>query len=88
MAIEGTWLRGSLVISFLLGRNLVIPKNELRYIPCIGMSTFPCGIGPPWLRGRDRHIIMVFTWEDRMEDWVIIWHSILFENVLGHSRQE
>ena len=72
------------MISFLLGRNLVIPKDELRYILCIRMSTFPCGIGPPWLRGRDRHIILVL--EDRMEDWVIIWHSILFENVLGHSR--
>ena len=47
------------MVSFLLGRNLVIPKNDLRYIPCIGMSTFPCGIGPPWLRGRDRHIILV-----------------------------
>ena len=42
----GPWLRGSLVINLLLGRNLVIPKNELRYIPCIGMNTFPCGIRP------------------------------------------
>ena len=72
--------------SFLLGINLVIPKNELRYIPRIGMSTFPCGIGPPWLRGKDRHIILVFTWEDKMEDWVIIRNSILFENVLEHLR--
>ena len=87
IAAGGPCLKGSLVISFLLGRNLVIPKNKLRYIPCIGMSTFPCGIVPPWLRGRDRHIILVFTWEDRMEDWVIIWHSILFENVLGHSNK-
>ena len=47
------------MISFLLGRNLVIPKNELRYIPCIGMSTFPYGIVHPWLRGRDRRIILV-----------------------------
>ena len=86
IAAAGPWLRGSLVISFLLGRNWVIPKNELRYIPHIGMSTFPCEIYPPRLRGRDRHIILVFTWEDRMEDWVIIWHSILFENALGNSR--
>ena len=75
-----------MVISFLLGRNWVIPKNELRYIPYTGMSTFPCGIDPPWLRGRDRHIIQVFSWEDGMEDWVMICHSILFENVIGHSR--
>ena len=53
------------MISFLLGRNLVIPKNELRYIICIGMSTFPCGIGPPWLRGRDRHIILVLARPNR-----------------------
>ena len=47
------------MVSFLLGRNLVIRKDELSYIICIRMSTFPCGIGPPWLRGRDRHIILV-----------------------------
>ena len=59
------------MINFLLGRNWVIPKNEHRYILYTGMSTFPYGIGPPWLRGRDRHIILVFTWEDKMEDWGI-----------------
>ena len=47
IVVMGSWLRGSLVVSFLLGRNLVIPKNDLRYIPCIRMRTFPYGIGPP-----------------------------------------
>jgi len=48
------------------------------------MSTFLIGIRPPYLRGRDRHDILVFTWEDRMEDWVIIWHPMLFEDEIGH----
>ena len=71
------------MVSFLLGRNLVIPKDELRYILCIRMSTFPCGIGPPWEGEIDTSF---WSWEDRMEDWVIIWHSILFENVIEYSR--
>ena len=58
IAVGGPWLRGSLMVSFLLGRNLVIPKDELRYILCIRMSTFPCGIRSS-LGGRDRHIILV-----------------------------
>ena len=73
------------MVSLLLGGNLVIPKEQLKYILCIRMSTFPCGIRSS-LGGRDRHIILVFTWEDKMEDWVIIWHLILFENEIGHSR--
>ena len=52
------------MVSFLLGRNLVIPRDKLRYNLCIRMSTFPCGIGPPWLRGRDRHIIVVLGREN------------------------
>ena len=74
------------MISFLPGRNLVIPKNELRYIPCIGMSKFPYEIGPPWFRGRDRNVILVFNWEDIMEDCVMILDSVIFKNVLGNSR--
>ena len=81
IAVAGPWLRGSLVVSFLLGRNLVIPKDELLYILCIRMSTFPYGIGPPWEGEIDTSFC---SWEDRMEDWVIIWHSILFENVIGN----
>ena len=62
---------------------MVIPKNELRYIPGIGISTFPFGIGPPWEGEIDTYF---WSWEDIMEDWVIIWHSILFENDIWHSR--
>jgi len=29
------------MVSFLLGRNLVITKDELRYIICIRMSNIP-----------------------------------------------
>ena len=34
----------------------------------------------------DRHIILVFTWEDRMEDWVIICHPILFRGCIRASK--
>ena len=42
----------------------------------------------PWLRGRVRHDILVFSLEERMEDCVIIWHPTLFEDVVGRQRQE
>jgi len=42
----------------------------------------------PWLRGRVRHNILVFSSEERMEVCVIIWHLTLLEDVVGHPRQE
>ena len=42
----------------------------------------------PWLRGRVRHDILVFSLEERMEDCVIIWHPTLVEDVVGHPRKE
>ena len=83
------------MVSFLLGRNLKYVLLELRgsdvYDSIIHVSfTRPSLTAVSLSEGyediMDIHIIMVFTWEDRMEDWVIIWHSILFENVIGHSR--
>jgi len=69
-----------------LDKSLV--KREFGYILFIEMGTFlqKEWIYPPQLRRRDRHIILIFTWEERMEDWVSIWHLILFEDVVGHPR--
>jgi len=40
-------------------------KREIGCIPYIGMGTFFNWNGyPPKLRGRDRHIIVIFTWEE------------------------
>ena len=83
------------MVSFLLGRNLKYVLPELRgsdvcdsliHVSCTrpGLTTVSLSEGHEEI--MDIHIILVFTWEDRMEDWVIIWHSILFENVIGHSR--
>jgi len=41
----------------------------------------------PWLRARVRHDIIIFTLKERMEDYVIMWHLTLFEDVVGHPRQ-
>ena len=40
----------------------------------------------PWLRGRVRHEILVFSLEEIIEDCVIIWYPTLFEDVVGHPR--
>ena len=42
----------------------------------------------PWLRGRVRHDVLVFSLEERMEGCVIISHLTLLEDVVGHPRQE
>jgi len=36
------------------------------------------------IKRSDRHVILIITWEDRMEDCVIIWHPMLFEDEIGH----
>ena len=83
------------MVSFLLGINLkyFLPKlrgsdiyDSLIHLSCtrLGLTTISLSEGHE--ERMDRHIILVFTWEDGMEDWVIIWHLILFENLLGNSR--
>ena len=83
------------MLSFLLGRNLkdVLPElrgsdiyDSLIHVLCTRPGLIVVSLSVGHVERMDRHIIMVFTWEDRMEEWVIIWHSILFENVIGNSR--
>ena len=46
-----------------------------------GLTTVNLDEGHEWMKTHDRPNILVFTWEERMEGWLIIWHPILFEDV-------
>ena len=83
------------MVSYLLGRNLkyVLPDlrgddvyDSLIHVSCTRPRLTVISLSVGHVERMDRHIILVFTWENGMEDWVIIWHSMLFENVIGHSR--
>ena len=91
----GPWLMRSLVVSFLLGRNLKYVLLVLRgsnlcdsilHVSCTRPGLTTVSLSEGHVERMDRHIIPVFNWEDRMEDWVIIWHPIIFENDKGNSR--
>ena len=69
------------MVSFLLRRNLkyVLPKlrgsdvyDSLIHVSCTrpGLTTISLSDGHE--ERMDRYIILVFTWEDIMEDWVIV----------------
>ena len=83
------------MVSFLLERILkyVLPKlrgsdvyDSLIHVSFTILRLTTVSLSESHEERMDKDIILVFTWEDKMEDWVIIWHLILFENEIGHSR--
>ena len=72
IATAGPWLRGSLVVSYLLGRNLkyVLPVlrgsdicDSLIHVSCTRPRLIIVSLSEGHAKRMDRHIILVFTWK-------------------------
>ena len=72
IAAAGPWLMGSLVVSFLLGRNLeyVLPVlrgsdvcDSLLHVSCTRPGLTTVSLSEGHVKRMDRQIIMVFTWK-------------------------
>ena len=72
IAAIGPWLIGSLVVSFLLGRNLKYVLLVLRgsdacdsllHVSCARQRLTTVSLSEGHVKRMDRHIILVFTWK-------------------------
>ena len=74
IAAVGPWLIRSLVVSFLLGRNLkyVLPVlrrsdvcDSLLHVACTRLGLTAVSLSEGHVKRMDRHNILVFTWKTK-----------------------